>query len=814
MSPKEEDSSQNFKENFLIPKSEDEDMEDFFSDFDLAKLLVVASKSIGWIILLLITSLSAAFVYNRYTKPVYESASLLKLDLKSDAGVLGFRNFKDESVAQASKLTIISGEIELIKSRVIYEKIIQRMNLDVSYYAYGNVLYDERYNASPFKVKFQIINPAFYDFPFDVEILDQKRFRISYVQGDNEISSVHDFGSLIQTDNFIFTLTLEIPQPDIKTKYFFIINSKEALLAYLMNNVSVEILNLDANLIRVGFKDHNKFKACDIVNAINSVYLEQTIATKSQAHEQTIKFLEASLLKTDSNLTKAEVQLESFIKANKTVDAKLDFAKHTTKLEELDLEKLELKINITLLNDLLDHIINNKDLNLFIPSLSNLSDSQLENAIANLNILQQERERLLSSQKENTFVIKSKNQAISTLRSSIISIISQNKKLLFQQINEINKKAYELETTLLSLPSKETELTRLKRFYSLYEKFYLLLMEKQAEFGIAKAGTIPNFMILSPGLIPSSPIYPNKAFLYLTGTAIGLFLGIGLIFFRYFLQNSISTQKELEKGLKVSILGGIPQYTKDTMNVSRLIVDKNPKSAISEALRSIRTNLEFLCPNKKRRLIAVTSTVSGEGKTFVAVNLAGVIALSDQKVIILDLDMRKPKIHLAFDKENNKGMSTILIGKHEFAECINTTSIESLHFIPSGPTPPNPSELILRPQFEKLLEDLYEVYDVIVIDTPPVGLVTDGILILRRADIPLYIVRANYSKKGVKKNINRLGLTPGFGKLTVILNALNSINTYGYGGYGYGAGYGYGYYEKEKGEGMLSRIRKMISVKE
>jgi capsular exopolysaccharide synthesis family protein len=335
-------------------------------------------------------------------------------------------------------------------------------------------------------------------------------------------------------------------------------------------------------------------------------------------------------------------------------------------------------------------------------------------------------------------------------------------------------------------------------------------MEKEAEFGIAKAGTIPNFVILSPALNNPNPIYPKKIFIYISGLGIGIFLGISLIAIRYLLNDTISTQKELERSLHASMLGGIPEYSKEKMEVSKLVVDKNPKSAISEALRSIRTNLEFICPNKKKKLIAVTSTVSGEGKTFVASNLSGVIALSNQKVILLDLDMRKPKVHLAFEKENFKGMSTVLIGKHTLEECIQPTSISNLSFISAGPTPPNPSELILREEFDLLIKRLFEIYDVVVIDTPPVGLVTDGILILRKADIPLYVVRTDYSKKSAKRNINKLVKT--IPKLCVLMNALKAINTYGYGGYGYG--YGYGYYEGEtEKETIISKIKSLAGVK-
>ena len=295
-----------------------------------------------------------------------------------------------------------------------------------------------------------------------------------------------------------------------------------------------------------------------------------------------------------------------------------------------------------------------------------------------------------------------------------------------------------------------------------------------------------------------APIFPNKLIVYAVGLAGGVLLGLGLIAARYFMHNTITNVRELERNTKASVLGIIPTYDKEKMEVSRLVVDKNPKSAISESIRSIRTNLDFISSAKKKRLISVTSTISGEGKTFVTVNLGGIIALSGQRVIILDLDMRKPKVNLAFGAENTRGVSTILIERHSVQECIQPTTINSLQFISAGPTPPNPSELILSDRFDLMIQELFLTYDVVLIDTPPVGLVTDGILIMRKADIPLYIVRADYSRKAFIKNMNRLMRSNNFTRMCTILNDAQSGGGHGYGyGYGYGYGdYGQGYYEE------------------
>jgi capsular exopolysaccharide synthesis family protein len=220
------------------------------------------------------------------------------------------------------------------------------------------------------------------------------------------------------------------------------------------------------------------------------------------------------------------------------------------------------------------------------------------------------------------------------------------------------------------------------------------------------------------------------------------------------------------------------------------VVDKNPKSSLSESLRAIRTNIDFLTTGKdKKKIISVTSTVASEGKTFIAVNLAGILALSGLKVIILDLDMRKPKLHQAFDLVNDRGMSTLLIGRNTLEECICPTSVENISVIPAGPTPPNPSELLLRRELDDLIVTLQETYDIVLIDSPPVGLVTDGIIIMQKVDLPIYVVRSEYSKRVYLKNITKLVKTNGFRNLSVILNGMDKFKTYGY-----GYAYGYDYY--------------------
>ncbi|MGV3641793.1 MAG: GumC family protein [Adhaeribacter sp.] len=780
-------------------------------EIDFATLLVVTRKSLIWIVLLIILGLSASYLFIRYTKPVFRSSSVIKLDEQSQAGALGLGGTFGEAADQQQNMISLSGEVELIKSDLIYSRLKETLNLKVNYYAMGNVLNEELYNNSPFQVAYEVRDNSFYNKKFNIDFLGNNRFRMTYLVGENEVAGEYSFGEKIDKKEISLVIT---PAPNfseevIDQKYHFVINSDGALNGYFNQNLSVEIINPSANTIGISFTDHNPTKAHDIINKIDSIYLEQKKLRKSEATRLQLAFLDEQLQETKDNLMRSENQMQNFAQRNKTYDIKGDIGKNMGKLEELQKERYELINQISLLQDIYNLVSRNSALDQVIPSLKMVDDGELSTKIAELSDLQINYALLKRSYTGETEAVRRYEKEMEFSRQAVVKSLQQNIQLLQKQANKLTANIGAIEGQLQQMPEKETQRVQLQRLYDLYEKYYLTLSDKKVEFNIAKAGTVADFQILSPATLPGAPIYPDKLIVYAIGLASGLVLGIGLIAVRYFMHNTISNIGEVERSTKAAVLGIVPRYTKEKLPVSKLIVDKNPKSAISESIRSIRTNLEFISSSKKKRLITITSTVSGEGKTFVAVNLGGIIALSDQKVIILDLDLRKPKVNIAFDAENNIGVSTILIEKHTVQECIQKTSLENLDFIPAGPTPPNPSELILNPKFDEMLEELHKTYDVIIVDTPPIGLVTDGILVMRKADIPIYIVRADYSKKVFLKNINKVMRTNNFHKLTVVLNDSRGMGGYGYGyGYGYEYGYGNSYYEEEEREGLLTRLRK------
>ncbi len=748
---------------------------------DIDKLKNIVRRGIPVMVIFLVVSLSISSIAIRYTKQLFQSSSVLQLDIKSDAKVFGFKSFDDD-------INNLAREIEIIKSKLFLTKVAETLNYQVSYYKYGDILYEERYGSSPFKVNVVAASSAFFDRSIDLEILNKSSFMLQYDLGGGITSQSYTFNDTITTKDFKMVVQLASDYtPVIEGKYFFTINSKGSILNYINDNLIVEPLDFKANTITISFKDYNRQKAQDIVYAIDTLYIYYTQLEKNKANNQKINFLNEQLSQTELKLTELENYFENFTIDNKTTDLGANLSNTIGMLAQLDSQRYLIQQKIKAYNDAYDQIIKD-DLLDFNPA-STLFPSDINQEFDRLLTLFEDKEILLSSYNENTFVYQKKNQEITFLKDRLIKFIESTRAQLYENLDNIKSKKTRLEAEFIALPSKRTEFSKTERYYGLYEEFYLSLMKNKAEFELAQAGTVTEFKILSPASSSSLPISPNKPIYYGIGLVAAIFLSLIFIGASYILHNKITSLQELERLSSAFVLGTIPFFPIDKKNDTRLVVNNQLKSEISEAFRSIRTNLEFLNGHGKKPILAITSTISGEGKTFIAANLGGIISLLNNRVIMVDLDMRKPRFHEVFQSTDpTKGLSTILINKHEVDECIHKTDLEFLDYIPAGPIPPNPSELILGGQFEKLMAYLEKKYDVIIIDTPPVGLVTDGIHALKIATIPIYVVRADFSKKFFIKNINRLVKVHKLNNLALILNSLKrSANS---------ANYGKGYYEE------------------
>ncbi len=760
---------------------------------DFNKLRIIARANLAWIILIILLANATAYFYLRYTKDLYESASEIKLDVKQDATELGIR----ELAPERQNVNLISAEIETIKSKLFLSSVIDSLNLYVSYFSIGKILNTELHTSSPFVVEHRITNPAYYDNLFLIEPTNGTGYRLRLPSFATAYEG--EFDKPLVTPDFSFTIRKKTsPGFDPDNQYSFVVNSKRALLESILNNLTVEPLNINANTIRVSFRDSNPFKAQDLVNGIDSIYLLYSNEQKNLANLQKINWLNNELSQIEQQMGQFEDYFENFTLKNKTSNLNDDLKRTITLINKIDSQRFETNRRIGEVNRLMDGLGGNE----FYVSVSQraLFPDYVNKNIEKLQELYLDMDKMKLSYSENTFAFRQKGAEIESLRKKVYTELSELKVDLLKRMQDLTKSKTSLENEFASMPDKNTQFSKKARYYKLYEELYLTLMQRKSEFEIAKAGSTPDFKILSTADLPQKPISPQRLLIYGVGFVAGIVLSFVFVGVLYLVNDKITNVYEVERSAGVPLLGVVPAFR--GTETTGVFIMNHPKSMVSEAIRTLRTNLDFFNPAATRKIVAISSTVSGEGKSFLAMNLGGIVALSRKKVVLLDLDMRKPKSNLpANGSDLNKGVSTTLIRKTTWQECIIKTPIENFDFIPSGPHPPNPAELLLNGEFTAMLNELKETYDFIILDTPPVGLVTDGIMAMKHADISVYVFRANYSRKEFIHNLQRIVRINKFNNITAVVNALPPTSE---------TAYGYGYYEDRKSNLLTSIFKRSV----
>lgn len=790
----------------------------FSNEFDLGLFLYITKKSLYWLLAILMMSALGAFLYLRYTPYTYEAKTILQLSEDDNAGKL----LQVTSIAQENN--DVESKQEQLRSKFLISRTIQQLPLRVSYYAKGEVLSSEQYVNSPYKVELiDIHNSIVQDQPVFIKFSDPNTFSINlggkYYQNlrVNQEMDLPEFAFKVFVDKWE-----ELKQYQDEYEIYFQINSLSVLTNRFSSVLGVRILNETAKTIEISLRDNNPAIARDFVKAHANEFLAYDLDKRRKSDNNVLSFLDEQLDTVFSRLRDSESRFNSYKQANKINDLQGESTVYLERMGNLENEIIQLDIESKLLRQvekLASQNVSDVEVYNIIPLIAGSRyETSLAKPLDKLYELLSSKQQDLYSVTENSDRIKSLEFKIDVQKGLILQSIEALNEQLKQRQSELSKKIDLAENAYYNIPQKELEYARLQRLFNINEKYYTLLLEKSIEYRISKEGFVSNNQILEEARIPTTPVSPRKNLIWITFMIVGVILGLLIIALRYLFHNKVTSLNEVVRLSDASIttLGVVPAF-KSKIPVSMLIVDKSPRSLIAESLRSVRTNLEFLGNSEGAKLITVTSTISGEGKTFIALNLGGVIAFSGKRVVICDLDLRKPKIHKGFQVSNDKGMSTLLIGKHTLSEVVHHSNLEHLDFITSGPIPPNPSELIISQRMDEISNLLREHYDVIIFDTPPVGLVSDGIGLLKKADYPIYIFRADYSQKLFVQVADKL-INENHIKLAAILNGIDLDRSkygtrynYGY-GYSYGYGYGSGYYDDKKHTNG-NRIQRLLKRK-
>lgn len=755
-------------------------------------------QNLLWFAIIIFLCVSLAFTYLRYTAPVYSAKLVYQVNSVNTAN-------KVLDVTEFQETNSLAKDVEILKSKLLFKRALHQIPIDVSFFNEGEILTNELYRSSPIKVKFSIKDSSILGIPFYIRFTNDSKFSLKL---NEKYLGEFDLDEVIELEKVDLNISFTGKENSAMLQdgnMYFRINDFEQLTNNLNSKLSVYPLNNAAKTINISFEDKNPEKAKDIVTAIANEYITYDIEERRKSSKKALYFIDEQLTKYYNKVKNTESKIEEFQTDNNySMRGRSSiYFERSSKLENdlisIDLQqKVLLSIKESISSE--DNIDNVYDL---LPML--VGTEGYEGLTSIIEVLK----KILLKKENLKFAVTLESEAVKSLNHKI----NVEKRLLFQSVDASIKnlsvkkdglfsKITEIKAEFKNVPAEEMKYARLQRVLMLDEKFYNLLMEKRTEYSISDAGFVTQHLILDRARLPIVPVFPNKNIFIIFGFVVGFVLSLVLILIKYILKDTISSIDEVIRYAHsdLAVLGVIPKYKYD-IPVSQLVVNKNPKSIIAESFRVIRSNMQFISNSAEKKILAVTSTVSGEGKTFVAINTAGILAYSGKKVVILDLDMRKPKIHVGFGVENSVGMSSLLIKTKTIAECIYHSELENLDFITSGPIPPNPSELIINGELDNVIKALHETYDFIIIDNPPIGLVSDAMSILKKADYPIYVFKSEYSKKYFVNNLDRLMLDNKIKNLSVVLNALeHGKGAYG-GSYGYGGGYGYGgYYEDEPKE--------------
>ncbi len=751
---------------------------------DIKKTIVTVLKNWYWFILFISLGVGVSVAY-LYQATSYFGASA-KILVKTQKNA--FKDALSESLTSGGpSKDEIANEIEIMSSSRLVSDVITNLNLDISYYIEGRLKTGEIYRGRPFIVDGKVLDENYYGAPFYITIIDAKKYSLSVEHNGYSYNEVNNFGEPVVNDKFSLIINsdstiINANNSFAETRYVFKINNhdylvkqyQKALKLYRSDEASVIILEID---------DEVQEKAVDFLNELTRLYIENSIAVQKEINENTLTFINGQLKEVEDVLNGVESNLEEFQRQKTTVDPENEQGEYLKRKVEFETERARLNIQLKSVDYLYNQLTSGSDIGGISPSLLTNSEG-LSAAFGELNALTQKRTNLLFSNTPNSPVVKEVEGAISNSKQNLISIVMNMRRNLVVQINSLNSQLGQFQGAMNQMPSTIRGLVNIERKVSINEKIYLFLLETRAETIIEKAAIVADKYLLEPAR-PSGLQRPIMIRILIAGFGAGIALALALIFFKSIFYNYIHTKDELAELTTLPIIGVVGKSKEGKSDY--LIVDKYPQSITSEAFRVVRTNLTYFSPKSSSKVILFTSSVAGEGKTFSAINTATILAKAKRKVVVLDLDLHKPKQANAFNLKNDAGVSSFLVGKASLEEVIKPTGIENLDIILSGPRSPNASELLLDPMLEQMIDSLKEKYEFVILDTPPAGLLSDAVVLMKQADLNVYVLKANFSKKDFVDIAHQLVEKNNVKHLTFLLNSVNAKNI--------PAGYGGGYYK-------------------
>ncbi|WP_111709963.1 GumC family protein [Lutibacter citreus] len=739
-----------------------------------------------WFFIAGVLSILAAYFYLRYTPQQYQVSSTILIDDEKNGGLSSeLSAFEDLGLIGGSQANI-DNEIGILRSRSLMETVVKELQLNVSIFNVGKVADIELYkDNAPFAVVFGEDQPELSKLgaAIRISILSKESFNI--LNEDKEIIGKYAFGELVTYKWISFKLSaLSTIENYINEELFLYIRPLEDTVESYKNAVSIEPNDKKSSLINLSMTFPIRSKAKDIIDKLVEVYNKNAIEDKSSIAKDTDIFITERLDVIREDLSVVDKGVETFKTTNKLTNIQAESQLILSTNSNVEQKIVDLNTQLKLVEFVSKHVQENThDL---VPSNLGLADANLNASTLKYNELLLNYNRLKKgSGKLNPILLNLEDQ-IGRTRVSILQSLSNLESTVKISLKDIQKQDYRLNSKISSVPRQEREYRDIERQQKITETLFLYLLEKREENAISLAVTAPNAKIIDAAHGSKYPVSPKRKIVYLAFLLVGLIIPIVILYIKFLLDNKVHSRKDIEAVVKAPYIGDIPKY----LGTNKIVVGKEERSGIAESFRMLRTNLDFMLVGfeGKSKTIFVTSTVSGEGKTFIAVNLASVLALSNKKVLLIGSDLRKPKLEEYLDIKFGKGLSHYLTDTSLLIKnVISTVKNLNIDVIHAGVVAPNPSELLQSSRFEEVLKYGKEHYDYVIVDTSPVKLVTDTLLISKHADLFLYAIRADYLDKRMLEIPALLYEEKRLSNMAVVLNDIDLER-----GYVYGYGYGYG----------------------
>lgn len=749
-----------------------------------------------WFLLSVIVCLIGAFLYLRYVTPNYgASTSILVKDEKKGGMLSELSAFADLGLGGSMKNNV-DNEVEILKSRTLVESTIKKLNLNIQLFVEGKVVDRDIYVESPINAYFFNKTSRFNDadVALNCKLLGSNAFELE-TESDDEVnqdfilSSKKEFkyGEKITTQIGVLVINKTAFFGKYHTGKFksikMYVKPIDVLTADFRKKLKVEPISKTSSVVTVSISDPVAKKAENFLDNMIQIYNENAAEDKNYISENTSKFIASRLGLIAQELDGVEQDVESFKKTNKLTDIESEAKLFIEGSTEYDKKGVETEIQLNVVSSMLDFMKKSTNADL-LPSNMISDNDDASGLISSYNQLVLDRNRILkSATEENPSVVKL-DQQITSLKANVAASLRRMQANLQIQNRDIKSQESLLNSKIGKIPVQERQFRVIARQQKVKEELYLYLLQKREETAISLSATEPNARVIDVAKAEKDPISPNKKIIYLAGMLLGLLIPFGVIYGNTLLDTKIKSKLDLEGKTQIPFIGDVP--TSD--DIAELIKSESRTSS-AEAIRIVRTNLEFMLtkvPEGIAKTIFVTSTFPSEGKTFISVNLAATFALSGRRVLLIGSDIRNPKFG-EYINVPSVGLTNYLSSTDKDVRdyIIKHEGYKNFFILPSGVIPPNPAELLMSNKVDQLFDELKKEYDYIIVDTAPVSLVTDTLLIAKNADTFVYVMRANVLEKRMLNIANTFYKEKKLPNMCIVLNDTDSTKGYGY-GYGYG----------------------------